>query len=77
VLKQGRVGGDSGGYFTHHWSAAPLTVKGKKVKLKGTTFMASPVNYRLRTEIAGGQRSIRQPRNRVGAAARSDRRKIK
>jgi hypothetical protein len=27
---------DSGGYFTHHWIAAPLTVKGKKVRLKGS-----------------------------------------
>ena len=54
VLKQGRVGGDSGGYFTHHWQAAPFTVKGKKVRLKGNTFMASPANYRVRTEIAEG-----------------------
>jgi len=54
LIKQGRVGGDSGGYFTHHWTAAPLMVKGKKVTLKGTTFMASPVNYRVRTEIAEG-----------------------
>jgi hypothetical protein len=54
VLKSGRIGGDSGGYFTHHWQAAPLTVKGTKVKLKGTTFYSSPGNYRLRTEIAEG-----------------------
>ena len=54
VIKQGRVGGDSGGYFTHHWSAAPFTVKGKKVRLQGKTFMASPANYRVRTEIAEG-----------------------
>jgi len=54
VLKSGRIGGDSGGYFTHHWQAAPLTIKGKKVKLKGTTFFSSPANYRLRTEIAEG-----------------------
>ena len=54
VLKQGRVGGDSGGYFTHHWAAAPFTVKGKKVRLKGNTFMASPANFRVRTEIAEG-----------------------
>ena len=54
LLKQGRVGGDSGGYFTHHWTAAPLTFKGKKIRLKGSTFMASPANYRVRTEIAEG-----------------------
>jgi hypothetical protein len=54
LLKHGRVGGDSGGYFTHHWQAAPFTVKGKRVRLKGSTFMASPANYRVRTEIAEG-----------------------
>ena len=54
VLKSGKVGGDGGGFYTHHWQAAPLTVKGKKVRLKGTTFMASPGNYRVRTEIAEG-----------------------
>lgn len=54
LLKHGRLGGDSGGYFTHHWAAAPFTVKGKKVSLKGTTFVASPANYRVRTEIAEG-----------------------
>jgi hypothetical protein len=54
VLKSGKVGGDGGGFYTHHWQAASLTVKGKKVRLKGTTFMASPGNYRLRTEISEG-----------------------
>jgi len=54
VLKSGRVVGDSGGYYTHHWQAAPFTVKGKKVRLKGTTFMASPLNFRVRTEISEG-----------------------
>jgi hypothetical protein len=54
VLKTGRVGGDSGGFFTHHWEAAPFTFKGKKVGLKGTTFMSSPFNYRVRTEISEG-----------------------
>jgi hypothetical protein len=54
VIKSGRVGGDSGGFYTHHWQAAPLTVKNTKVRLKGTTFMASPVNFRVRTEISEG-----------------------
>jgi hypothetical protein len=54
VLKSGRVGGDSGGSYTHHWQAAPFTVKRTKLKLKGTTFMASPVHFRERTEIAEG-----------------------
>jgi hypothetical protein len=54
VLKSGLIGGDSGGFYTHHRQAAPFTFKGKKVRLKGTTFMASPGNYRLRTEISEG-----------------------
>jgi hypothetical protein len=54
VLKYGQVGGDSGGFYTHHWEAVPFTVHGKKVSLKGSTFMASPGNYRVRTHIAEG-----------------------
>jgi hypothetical protein len=54
VLKYGRVGGDSGGFYTHHWEAVPFTFKGKKVSLKGSTFMASPGNYRERTQISEG-----------------------
>ena len=54
ILKAGKVGGDGGGFYTYHWEAAPLTVKGKKVRLKGTMFMSSPINYRLRTEISEG-----------------------
>jgi len=54
VLKYGRVGGDSGGFYTHHWEAVPFTIHGKKVSLKGSTFMASPGNYRERTQISEG-----------------------
>jgi hypothetical protein len=54
LLKSGRVGGDSGGFYTHHWQAAPLTVKRTKVRLKGATFMPSPANIRVRTEISEG-----------------------
>jgi hypothetical protein len=48
LLKTGPVGGDSGGYFTHHWEVPTFTFKGKKIRLTGTTFLASPVNHRLR-----------------------------
>jgi hypothetical protein len=54
VLKYGRVGGDSGGFYTHHWEAVPFTIHGKNVSLKGSTFMASPGNYRERTQISEG-----------------------
>jgi hypothetical protein len=48
LLKTGPVGGDSGGYFTHHWEVPTFTFKGRKIRLTGTTFLASPVNHRLR-----------------------------
>ena len=54
MLKTGRVGGDSGGYFTHHWQTPPFTIKGKRVRLKGGSFLASPAHYRVRSEIAEG-----------------------
>lgn len=52
LLKTGPVGGDSGGYFTHHWEVPAFMYKGKKVRLTGTTFLASPVNHRLRMMIS-------------------------
>jgi hypothetical protein len=56
LLKTGVVGGDSGGYFSHHWEAPLITYKGTRLSLKGTTFFASPDNYRLRMQLsAAGQ----------------------
>jgi hypothetical protein len=52
LLKTGPVGGDSGGYFTHHWEVPAFTFKGRKIRLTGTTFLASPVNHRLRMFIS-------------------------
>jgi hypothetical protein len=52
ILKTGPVGGDSGGYFTHHWEAPAVVVKGRKVRLTGQTFLASPVNHRLRMQLS-------------------------
>jgi hypothetical protein len=40
------------GYFTHYWEAPAIRVKGKRVHLKGSTFPASAINYRLRTQIS-------------------------
>ncbi len=56
LLKTGAVGGDAGGYFAHHWEAPQVTFKGRKVRLKGTTFFASPENYRLRMQISADGR---------------------
>ena len=52
LLKTGRVGGDPGGYYSHHWDAPPITRDGKQVRLKGRTFLASPYNHRLRMQIS-------------------------
>ncbi len=53
LLKTGAIGGDAGGYFSHHWEAPQITLKGgRKVRLKGSTFFASPENYRLRMQIS-------------------------
>ena len=52
VLEMGVIGGDAGGYFSHHWQAPEFTYKTKRVRLQGTSFFASPENYRVRMQIA-------------------------
>lgn len=52
LLKTGVVGGDTGGYFSHHWQGAEFAHKGKRVRLQGTSFFASPENFRVRMQIA-------------------------
>jgi hypothetical protein len=52
LLKTGVIGGDAGGYFSHHWEAVEFTFKGKRVRLQGSTFLSSPDNYRLRMQIS-------------------------
>ncbi len=59
LLKSGVLGGDAGGYFTHHWDAPQFVYKGRHIWLRGTTFLASPENYRLRMQISDdGQRYV-------------------
>jgi hypothetical protein len=52
VLQAGVIGGDAGGYFSHHWQSPEFTYKNKRVRLQGTSFFASPENYRVRMQIA-------------------------
>ncbi len=52
ILKMGILGGDSGGYFSHHWQTPEITRSGKRVRLQGSTFFASPDNHRLRMQIS-------------------------
>ena len=52
LLKTGRVGGDAGGYSSHHWEAPQITRQGSQVRMRGTTFAASPDNVRLRMQMS-------------------------
>jgi len=52
LLKVGRLGGDPGGYFSHHWEAAPVVHDGAQVRLTGRTFMLSPFHYEVRMRIS-------------------------
>lgn len=52
LVKVGVLGGDPGGYFSHHWDAPVISYKGSRVHLKGTTFFSSPDNYRLRMQLS-------------------------
>jgi hypothetical protein len=51
-VKIGRIGGDPGGYYSHHWQAAPVTSQGQQVRLTGRTFMLSPFRYEIQTRIS-------------------------
>ena len=52
LLKVGRLGGDPGGYFSHHWEAAPITRGGSRIRLAGRTFMLSPFHYDVRMRMS-------------------------
>ena len=52
LVKVGAVGGDPGGYFSHHWQAPAISVDGRMVRLTGRTFMSSPIAFRLRMQIS-------------------------
>jgi hypothetical protein len=52
LLKMGPVGGDPGGYYSHHWEAQPVTRKGGRVRLKGRTLVSSPESFRLQMQIS-------------------------
>lgn len=60
VVKAGPVGGELGGLFHHHFgeapSGAPITVAGKKLRLKGVSEMSSPAFYKtdMQVSVDGG-----------------------
>ena len=52
LVKVGRVGGDPGGYFSHHWAAPAVARAGGEVRLAGRTYMTSPYAYQVRMRIS-------------------------
>jgi hypothetical protein len=52
LFKPGTIGADSGGYFTHYFETQGFKVKGQEIHLKGSTFLASPSNFRIRRSIS-------------------------
>jgi len=54
LFKPGTIGADSGGYFTHYFETQGFKVKGQDIHLKGSTFLASPSNFRIRRSISTG-----------------------
>jgi hypothetical protein len=56
LLKPGTIGADSGGYFTHYFEtqAFKASKTGQDLHIKGSTFLASPSNFRIRRSISVG-----------------------
>ena len=52
LVKVGRVGGDPGGYYSHHWEAAPVTRGDAGIRLRGRTYMTSPFAFQVRTRMS-------------------------
>ena len=52
MLRAGRIGGDLGGFYTIHYETAPFEAGGRQVRLRMTTRLVSPVNYRVESRIS-------------------------
>ena len=52
MLRAGRIGGDRGGFYTIHYETAPFEASGQEVRLRMTTRLVSPVNYRVESRIS-------------------------
>ena len=52
MLRAGRIGGDLGGFYTIHYETAPFEANGEEVRLRMTTRLVSPVNYRVESRIS-------------------------
>jgi hypothetical protein len=56
LFKPGTIGADSGGYFTHYFETQAFrpAKAGPDVHVKGSTFLASPSNFRIRRSLSIG-----------------------
>jgi len=56
LFKPGAIGADSGAYFTHYFEtqAFKSSKTGPVLHVKGSTFIASPSNFRIRRSISIG-----------------------
>jgi hypothetical protein len=52
MLSAGSIGGDLGGYYTIYYESGPFEYKGRTIRLRTTTMLVSPVNYRVRASIS-------------------------
>ena len=54
LLKPGTIGADLGGYFTHYFEtqAFKSSKTGPTLHVKGSTFIASPSNFRIRRSLS-------------------------
>jgi len=52
LFKPGSIGADSGGYFTHYFETQAFKAGGKTLHVKGSTFLASPSNFRIRRSLS-------------------------
>ena len=56
LFKPGTIGADLGGYFTHYFEtqAFKASKTGPVLHVKGSTFIASPTNFRVRRSLSVG-----------------------
>ena len=56
LFKQGTIGADLGGYFTHYFETQGFkpSKNGPELHVKGSTFVASPTNLRIRRSLSVG-----------------------
>jgi hypothetical protein len=56
LFKPGTIGADLGGYFTHYFETQSFKASktGPVLHVKGSTFIASPTNFRIRRSLSIG-----------------------